>query len=79
MKKLIRRWLCVLVVVSSVARMDTVFSNDVTLNFRNAELLAVLEFYSKLTGKVFVPSEQLVGQVTVISPSPLSVEQAVKM
>jgi len=54
-------------------------AQDVTLNFRDAELLAVLEFYSRLTGKVFVPAEQISGKVTVISPGPLSEEQAVKM
>ncbi len=79
MKKKIRLYLSILLATLSVARMDIAISNEVTLNFRNAELLAVLEFYSKLTGKVFVPSEQLTGQVTVISPAPLSEEQAVKM
>lgn len=79
MKKKIRLYLSILLATISVARMDIAYSNDVTLNFRNAELLAVLEFYSKLTGKVFVPAEQLTGQVTVISPAPLSEEQAVKM
>ena len=52
MKKKIRLYLSILLASISVARMDIAYSNDVTLNFRNAELLAVLEFYSKLTGKV---------------------------
>jgi general secretion pathway protein D len=52
---------------------------DVTLNFRDAELLAVLEMYSKLTGKVFVPSEQVTGKVTIITPKPISRQQAVNM
>lgn len=54
-------------------------AQEVTLNFRNADLLGVLEFYSKLTGKVFVPSEQVAGNVTVISPGPLSEDQAIKL
>ena len=56
-----------------------VSAQDITLNFRDADLLAVLEFYSKLTGKVFVPAEQVAGQVTVISPEPVSKPQAIKL
>jgi len=52
---------------------------EITLNFRDAELLAVLEFYSKLTGKVFVPAEGVAGRVTVISTEPIDERQAVKM
>ena len=51
----------------------------ITLNFRETDLLAVLDFYSKLTGKVFVPSEQLGGTVTILSPGPIHEDQAVKL
>ncbi len=57
----------------------SVKSEDITVNFRDVELMAVLEFYSELTGKVFVPSASVAGQVTVISPGPVSEEQAVKL
>ena len=52
---------------------------NITLNFRDADLMAVLEFYSKLTGKVFVPSEQVAGTVTVISPGEVDERQAIKL
>ena len=57
----------------------TVKPEDITLNFREVELMALLEFYSELTGKVFVPSNEVQGQVTVISPGPVSEEQAIKL
>ncbi len=50
-----------------------------TLNFRDTDLLAVLEYYSQLTGKVFVPSEQMRGKVTVLSPGPISEDVAIKL
>lgn len=53
--------------------------DEVTLNFRETELLAVLEYYSQLTGKVFVPAEGVRGLVTVISPGPMNKKQAVDL
>ncbi len=52
---------------------------NITLNLRDAELMAVLEMYAKLTGKVFVPSEQVTGKVTIITPKPISKRQAIDM
>lgn len=55
-------------------------ANDlVELNFRETEIMAVLEFYSKLLGKAFLPSDEINGKVTVISPKPLSVSEAKAM
>lgn len=54
-------------------------SQNIVLNFREVELLAVLEVFSKLTGKVFVPSNEVNGKVTVISPGPISEKQAIKL
>jgi len=55
-------------------------ANDlVELNFRETEIMAVLEFYSKLFGKAFLPSDEINGKITVISPSPLSVSEAKAM
>lgn len=71
--------LFLLLLLFSSALQTTYAQDDVTLNFRNAELMGVLEFYSKLTGKVFVPSEQVSGSVTVISPGPLNEDQAIKL
>ncbi len=46
------------------------------INFRNEDILAVLEFYSELLQKTFIPSEEIQGEVTVISPHPVSQKEA---
>ncbi len=48
----------------------------VHINFRNEDILAVLEFYSELLEKTFIPSEEIQGEVTVISPHPVSRKEA---
>ena len=67
------------ILILSLAWNAPASSEDITLNFREAHLMAVLEFYSKLTGKVFVPSDDVNGQVTVISPGPVSKAQAIQL
>ncbi len=57
----------------------TASKEEITINFRDAELMAVLEFYSKLTGKIFVPAEGVTGRVNVISAGPVSEKQAIKL
>ncbi len=51
----------------------------VTLNFRDTDLLAVLDYYSKLTGMVFVPAENVAGRVTILSPGPVDEAQAINL
>ncbi len=51
----------------------------VTINFRNTDILAVLEFYSDLLQKGFVPGEEIAGEVTIISPHPVSKNEAKKL
>ena len=45
--------------------------NKIEINFRQTDIMAVLEFYSHLMGKTFIPNHQLTGPVTVISPKRL--------
>jgi type II secretion system protein D len=45
-------------------------------SFVRADIEHVIQFFSKVTGKVFVLHPQLEGTVTIIAPSPLTVEQA---
>lgn len=51
----------------------------INLNFRQADILAVLEFYSRFFDKAFLPDDALKGKVTVISPRPLPKEEAKKL
>ncbi len=67
------------ILILSLAWNVPVSSEDMTINFRDVDLMSVLEFYSKLTGKVFLPSDEVTGQVTIISPGPVSETQAIKL
>ncbi|OSM07332.1 putative type II and III secretion system protein [Magnetofaba australis IT-1] len=51
----------------------------ILINFRDTELMAVLEYYAKLIGKTFVPEENIKGRVTVLSPEPVSRANAIKL
>lgn len=51
----------------------------VELNFVRAEISAVLEFYSKATGKIFVPHPNLEGTLTIIAPFRMSVDEALQV
>lgn len=45
-------------------------------SFVRTDIEHVIQFFSRVTGKVFVLHPQLEGTVTIIAPSPLTVEQA---
>lgn len=57
----------------------TASSPKVTINFRDADILEVLEAYSNLLGINVVPGEGVSGTVTVISPGPVTHKQAVNL
>lgn len=51
----------------------------VELNFVRAEISAVLEFFSKATGKIFIPHPNLDGTITIIAPFRLTLEEAMQV
>ncbi len=51
----------------------------VTVNFRNTEIVSVIDYYSKMLGKPFIIDSKLKGKVTVISPVPIPQAQALSM
>jgi general secretion pathway protein D len=51
----------------------------INLNFRDVSIMAVLELYSNLMGKTFIPDEKIRGNVTVISPNPIPQNQAIEL
>ena len=51
-------------------------TRQITMNFKDAELEAVVQFISELTGKNFILDDKIKGKVTVISPSKLSPDEA---
>jgi general secretion pathway protein D len=48
----------------------------ITLDFKDAELSFVIESIAQMTGKNFIYDDRVRGRVTVISPAPISHEQA---
>lgn len=51
----------------------------IEINFRQTNIMAVLEFYSRLMNKTFLPNDQLTGPVTVISPRPVTKLEALRL
>jgi general secretion pathway protein D len=51
-------------------------SGMVTLDFNDAELSAVIEMIAKMTGRNFIYDDRVRGRVTIVSPSPMPIEQA---
>ncbi len=51
----------------------------INFNFRDVNIMAVLELYSALMGKAFLPDEKIQGRVTVISSTALSKKEAIKL
>lgn len=51
----------------------------ITVNFRDTEIVSVIDYYSKVLGKTFILDNRLKGQVTVISPGPIPREKALAM
>ncbi|MGQ4807991.1 Secretin XcpQ [Candidatus Entotheonellaceae bacterium PAL068K] len=56
---------------------DTAASADtIHLNFRDADLLQIINLMSDLTGKNFLVDDKVRGKVTIIAPKPVSLEEA---
>lgn len=51
-------------------------AKEVTLNFKNADIRAFVEFVAGFSGKNFLVDNRVKGKVTIVSPSPISEEAA---
>jgi len=51
-------------------------AREVTLNFKDADIRAFIEFVAGFTGKNFLIDNRVKGKVTIISPSPISEKRA---
>jgi general secretion pathway protein D len=51
----------------------------VSIDFNNVDISVFIKFISELTGRNFVIDQRVKGQVTIISPSEISVEEAYKV
>ncbi|MBI5504904.1 MAG: type II secretion system secretin GspD [Deltaproteobacteria bacterium] len=50
--------------------------SQIVMNFEDVELTAFIKFISKVTSRNFVFSDKVIGNVSVVSPTPVSPEQA---
>src|SRR5210317_1390932 len=67
------RLLLVLVIAFAIYR--PVAAEEVTLNFSDADLVAVINSVSQITGKNFIIDPRVKGKVTVVSSKPLNEEE----
>ena len=51
----------------------------VTIDFNNVDINVFIKFISELTGKNFIVDQRVKGNVTIISPSKISVDEAYKV
>ncbi len=55
---------------------SSAWAKDVTLNFKNADVRAFIEFVSGFSGKNFLVDNRVKGKVTIVSPTPISESEA---
>ncbi len=55
---------------------ETVKDEEVTFNFVDVELSTVTKFISEITGKNFIFDNRVKGNITIIAPSKLNVDDA---
>ena len=63
------------VLVISLVLIRPVSAEEVTLNFSDADLLAVINSVSQITGKNFIIDPRVKGKVTVVSSKPLNEDE----
>jgi len=66
----------VLCMVLLLAASSQAWAREVTLNFKNADIRAFIEFVAGFSGKNFLVDNRVKGKVTIVSPTPISEEHA---
>lgn len=86
--KIIGCWMIVLLIIAAgitptraIAAPNTGNSQDrfVTIDFNNVDINVFIKFISELTGKNFIVDQRVRGNVTIISPTKISVAEAYKV
>ncbi len=62
--------------VAATVEQHTETPRTVYLNFKNADLLQIINLMSELMGKNFIVDEKVRGKVTIVAPEPVSLEEA---
>lgn len=58
---------------------ETKKGRKVTFNFVDVELLAVAKFISEITGRNFILDERIKGKISIIAPTQLSTDDAIRL
>ncbi|MDQ6986918.1 MAG: type II secretion system secretin GspD [Mariprofundaceae bacterium] len=74
MKRFLINLMAVAVLLAFVA--PQALARDVTLNFKDADIRAFIEFVAGFSGRNFLIDNRVKGKVTIISPSPVSDDAA---
>jgi general secretion pathway protein D len=61
---------------ASVPSRKSATEGVIHLNFRDADLLQIINLMSELTGKNFLVDDKVKGKVTIIAPKPVSLDEA---
>lgn len=64
---------------SAVLAKDPAQAVEITLDFQNVELVDMISTISELTGKNFVYDEGVRGKVSIISPRPVTIDEAYRL
>lgn len=54
----------------------TTSPKPIYLNFKNADILQIINLMSEITGKNFLVDDQVKGKVTIVAPRPVSLDEA---
>jgi len=71
----IKSWVLVLAMATMLLATQS-WAGEVTLNFKNADIRAFIEFVASFSGKNFLVDNRVKGKVTIISPTPISEDHA---
>ncbi len=71
----IKRWIVLLCMVM-LPMVTQAWGKEVTLNFKNADIRAFIEFVAGFSGKNFLVDNRVKGKVTIVSPTPISEDHA---
>ncbi len=74
MKRFFLNLMAVLVLLAMIA--PQAMARDVTLNFKDADIRAFIEFVAGFSGRNFLIDNRVKGKVTIISPTPVSEDAA---
>ena len=63
-------------IAADAAAPGAAYAQDVTMNFKDADIRAFIQFVAGFSGKDFVIDNRVKGRVSIVSPTPIPADQA---